>query len=95
MDIRPRRTPVVIPESSEDENVSDDDDYNTQDPLHINEENETSSSDRGDGDEDEEGEEELDPLYLESTEERVATSENFTENHPSTSQAASSSKKKK
>lgn len=94
MDIRPRRTPVVIPESSEDENVSDDDNYNTQDPLHINEENETSSSDRGDGDEDEEGEEELDPLYLEFTEEHVATSQNFTENHPSTSQAASSSKKK-
>ncbi|CAG4935455.1 unnamed protein product [Parnassius apollo] len=83
--MRPRRTIVVIPESSEDENISDDETYSTQDPLHINEEKERSSSDGED-----EGEEELDQLFPECTEEHMETLENFTDNQPSTSQAASS-----
>ncbi|CAG4951044.1 unnamed protein product [Parnassius apollo] len=91
IEMRPRRTIVVIPESSEDENVSDDETYSTQDPLHINEEKEKSSSDG----EDEEGKEELDQLFPECTEEHMETLENFTDNQPSTSQAASSSKKEK
>lgn len=79
MEMRPRQTIVVIPESSEDENVSDEDDYNTKDPLHINEEKETSSSDGEDeGEQDEEGEEEL-TEFLECTEEHVEMLENFTD----------------
>lgn len=86
--MRPRRTiEVLVPESSEDDNFSDEDDYGSQDPLYLNE---TSSS----GGESEAGEEELDQLLPESTQEHVETMDMLTD-QPSTSKASLKSKKKK